>query len=84
MKKCAENPHKNITRIIDYDIKEKNILIILEFCEGGSLKGQMAKNKYSEQEVNFIAYQIVRGLSGLHALGIIHRDLKPDNVLCHN
>jgi serine/threonine protein kinase len=35
----------------------------------------------NDYEVAFIMYQILNGVSYLHACGIIHRDLKPENIL---
>nr|GMD82020.1 mitogen-activated protein kinase kinase kinase 18-like [Ipomoea batatas] len=39
------------------------------------------RGEMSEGEVAFYAYQILVGLSDLHAMGIVHCDLKPHNVL---
>uniref|UniRef100_A0A673NDE4 Mitogen-activated protein kinase 12b n=1 Tax=Sinocyclocheilus rhinocerous TaxID=307959 RepID=A0A673NDE4_9TELE len=34
----------------------------------------------SEDRVQFLVYQILRGLKYIHSVGIIHRDLKPGNL----
>ncbi|GMH79567.1 hypothetical protein TL16_g08187 [Triparma laevis f. inornata] len=36
------------------------------------------------QHLQFFTYQILKGLSYLHASNIVHRDLKPRNLLCNS
>ncbi|XP_031097103.1 mitogen-activated protein kinase kinase kinase 17-like [Ipomoea triloba] len=57
--------------------------LLLEYAAGGSLKSliKSRRGEMSEGEVAFYAYQLLVGLSDLHAMGIVHCDLKPHNVL---
>lgn len=47
---------------------------------GTDLGKLMKLQKLSEDKVQFLVYQMVRGLKYIHAAGIIHRDLKPGNL----
>uniref|UniRef100_A0A673NPL5 mitogen-activated protein kinase n=1 Tax=Sinocyclocheilus rhinocerous TaxID=307959 RepID=A0A673NPL5_9TELE len=40
----------------------------------------MKMERLSEDRVQFLVYQILRGLKYIHSVGIIHRDLKPGNL----
>jgi serine/threonine-protein kinase len=74
--------HPNIVTI--YDIGEEGNIayIAMEFIEGESLQGWMAKNPVPPlQQTLAIIEQIASGLDYAAARGIIHRDIKPANIL---
>ncbi len=49
---------------------------------GGNIYDNLYKvQRFSEEQVKFIAAQIVLALGYLHGNQIVHRDLKPENVL---
>ena len=79
--------HKNIVKIEDLKKTKHHYYIIMEYCNGGSLKDNLDKymNKYEkpfpEKVVQHIMRQIVSALNYLHGLKIVHRDLKLDNIL---
>jgi serine/threonine-protein kinase ULK4 len=62
--------------------------VILEYCSGGDLHTLLEQDKkLPEQSIKKLAYELLEGLSYLHAQGIIFGDLKPSNVMvneyCH-
>ena len=79
--------HNKIVRLIDLKQTPSHYYIVMEYCNGGSLLNCLRKYKslykkpFSEEIVQFLMRQIVRGLKYIHEHGIIHRDIKLDNIL---
>jgi len=74
--------HPNILRLYYYFEDAKNVLLLLEYADCGSLFSVMRKRKkLPENEVARIFVDIAGALDYLHQKGIVHRDLKPENVL---
>lgn len=69
--------------IIDCFQTSNHVNIIMEFCDGGTLRGKLDKyaNKYFEEDLALTYFaEIVEGLYAMHRSGRMHRDLKLENI----
>jgi serine/threonine protein kinase len=74
--------HPNIVKLIEVVREEKNIFVVLENCEGGSLLNHILSGaKMGLAEVVRVFRQIASAVGYLHSEGIAHGDLKPDNIV---
>ena len=77
--------HPRIVKFLGswYNKEKKEIVIINEFIEGGSLLNYIKINSLILNTQHIIRWsnQILEGLLFLHSNNIIHRDLKLDNIL---
>lgn len=69
-----------IVQHLDGGMYKGNPFIIMQYCEGGSLRKSIKKLR-SHDELLHLASDILKGLIVLHEHHIIHRDLKPENIL---
>lgn len=70
-----------------YVAQSQSLCIVMEYAEGGDLEGkinqrqeQVGASGFDEKFIWKTAYQILKGLKGLHQNNIIHRDLKCANI----
>lgn len=58
------------------------LYLILDFCPGGSMASQIAREKrFSETRARIYLSEILLAIEELHKRDIIYRDLKPDNIV---
>ena len=64
----------------------ENLYIVLDYLPGKDLKIkiQTLKRNFTEEEIKFIAGNVILGLEYIHSKGIIHRDIKPANLVFDN
>jgi len=73
--------HPNITTIHEIDEFGGQMFIVMEYCEGRTLKRIIEKETLSVRKVLDIGIQICEGLTIAHEKGIVHRDIKSDNIM---
>ncbi len=79
-------PHPNIVQLLGISIDGPQPLVILEYCNEGSLDTILFKTEKlrSPAEQIALAEAIARGIDHLHQNNIVHRDLAVRNILLHH
>lgn len=73
--------HPNIVQLYDHFSEDGTFVLILEYCEGGSLDSYLRHSTITQQRLVTLFKEILSGLAALHEMGIAHRDIKPKNIL---
>jgi hypothetical protein len=76
-------PHPNVVRMYGVSIDGTQPVIVMEYCEGGSLDKllyDMNQQISNDLKIRWV-YEIALGMSHLHKFNIIHRDLAARNIL---
>jgi len=77
--------HPCITKVLDVVETTFELVIVMEFAEGGELERQVKVDsimgRLSESTAKFQFYQICHTIAYLHSKNICHRDLKLANIL---
>jgi serine/threonine protein kinase/Flp pilus assembly protein TadD len=73
--------HTNITTIYEIDEFEGQMFIVMEYCEGKTLKQVIQKETLSMKKILDIGIQVCEGLTAAHKKEIVHRDIKSDNIM---
>jgi serine/threonine protein kinase len=75
--------HPSIVQYFGTWIKDNQLWIAMEFCEGGSVCDAMGKlgRGLHLAEIRSITTGAVNGLAYLHTMNVMHRDIKGDNIL---
>ncbi|KAI9205847.1 kinase-like domain-containing protein [Polychytrium aggregatum] len=77
--------HPHIVKLYDVAETEKEIILAMEFVEGGELFDYIvAHKKVNENVARRVFRQILSAVDYCHRSCIIHRDLKPENLLLDN
>ena len=74
---------KNIVSHLESKVSKKEVLIVMEYCCGGSVKDAMRQlgRRMNVDQITVILRDILNGLVYLHSNNKIHRDVKAANIL---
>ena len=80
---------KNIVKYYDSYKDNNKFYIVMEYCEGQTLRALIDKNKKKneliEEDILYnIIKQICLGIKEIHDKNIIHRDIKPENIFMND
>ena len=80
-----ELDHPHVVRFDDAFVRDEDVCIVMQFCEGGDLAGliqqqRSAGKRLPEAEVRGLLLQLASALAHMHALRVVHRDIKSSNV----
>ncbi|KAM9307698.1 myosin light chain kinase family member 4 [Gastrophryne carolinensis] len=78
--------HVNLIQLYDAFESRNDIVLVMEYMDGGELFDRIIDEKFSLSEVDTILFikQICEGIQYMHQMYIIHLDLKPENIMCVN
>ncbi|KAK1339640.1 hypothetical protein QTO34_018194 [Cnephaeus nilssonii] len=78
--------HVNLIQLYDAFESKNDIVLVMEYVDGGELFDRIIDNNYSLTELDTILFikQICEGIRHMHQMYILHLDLKPENILCVN
>jgi len=81
LKESSDCPY--IVKYFGCYIKDTTLMIVMEYCDGGSCLDIMTlcKKPFNEDQISAITAHMIQGLVYLHSHRILHRDLKAGNVL---
>ena len=77
----ARFQHANIVQVFDVGEYDGLPFISLEFVDGGTLSGKIAREPQPPRYAAETVEQLARAMQYAHDRGVIHRDLKPTNIL---
>ncbi|MFN7000127.1 MAG: protein kinase domain-containing protein, partial [Elioraea tepidiphila] len=74
--------HPNVVQIYDYGEQGGLAYLVMEYIEGGSLKGLIDKGeRLPLKEIARVMDELLAALGHAHEKGIVHRDIKPANIM---
>ncbi|XP_029446394.1 myosin light chain kinase family member 4 isoform X2 [Rhinatrema bivittatum] len=78
--------HVNLLQLYDAFESKNDIVLIMEYVDGGELFDRIINENYNLTELDTILFikQICEGIQYMHQMYFLHLDLKPENIMCVN
>lgn len=80
-KTIAQFDALNIVKIHRFFKANGTAYIVMEYCDGGSLKERIMGKPFSELATRSLLEDLAKGLQVVHGNHVFHRDIKPDNIM---
>jgi len=74
--------HPNVVQVYDAGEDERGLFIVLEYVDGETLAGELARRgRLPAEEVAQLGVDVCVALDAAHRAGLVHRDVKPHNIM---
>ncbi|CAD8052223.1 unnamed protein product [Paramecium primaurelia] len=74
---------ESILKLREFYLEKDKIILIFDYCEGGTLYSYMAQNNFCPSfiDIRKIMKKLLLAIKFLHKHNIMHRDIKMDNIM---
>src|SRR6266567_152492 len=73
--------HPGIATVYDFVEQGEESFIVYEYVEGRTWRKELARARFTTDEILDAGVQLADALAAAHSHGIVHRDLKPENIM---
>jgi serine/threonine protein kinase len=81
IKQISKFQHDHIIAYYHHFQQNGLLHLVMEYCEGGTLRQRLHSKKYTASDVIDWAISLTNALREIHKKGVFHKDIKPDNIL---
>ena len=69
-----------MTKLCSINENEEYVLLVLELLKKQDLNTMLAERNFTEDEIKFIAAELIVGIEYLQRIGVIHTRIRPENI----